>query len=153
MASNLVQNPSFEAGLAGWTSGNVIPADVYPFEGTATARMGPGVASLWQDVPIVGLFKASFIFSFAVESPVELDPGNLTVQVQWLNAAGVVIGIGLSLFVPSATSGMQLYWLTYEDVTETAPASATAARILFSKAAGTENDILDIDKVLLARVR
>jgi hypothetical protein len=62
MASNLVQNPSFEAGLAGWTSGNVIPADVYPFEGTATARMGPGVASLWQDVPIVGLFKASFIF-------------------------------------------------------------------------------------------
>ena len=70
-----------------------------------------------------------------------LDVYKRQVQVQWLNAAGVVIGIGLSLFVPSATSGMQLYWLTYEDVTETAPASATAARILFSKAAGTENDI------------
>ncbi|MEW6228287.1 MAG: hypothetical protein AB1700_09395 [Bacillota bacterium] len=152
---NLVQNPSFESGLAGWTATNVTPSDFNPFEGTAAARMGPGVASLFQDIPIVGLFKPSFLFSFAVESPLVFDPGNLTVQVQWLDATGTVIGIGLSLFIPSATPGFQFFWLTYVDVTERAPLNATTARIIFSKMAGgvVGLDVLDVDKVLLARLR
>lgn len=149
---NLVQNPSFEAGLAGWVANNVTPSDFNPFEGTAAARMGPGIASVFQDVPIVGLFKPSFLFSFAVESPIVFTPGDLTVQVQWLDANGTVIGVGLSLLIQSATPGFQFFWLTYVAVTERAPLNATTARIIFSKAAGVGTDVLDIDLVTLARL-
>ncbi|WP_088553695.1 hypothetical protein [Calderihabitans maritimus] len=149
---NLVQNPGFEAGLAGWTATNVTPADVNPFEGTAAARLGPGIASLFQDIPIDGYKRLSFLLSFAVEAPLSFNPGDLTVQVQWLDATGTVIGIGLSLFIPSATTGTQFFWLTYVDATENAPINAKTARIIFSKAQGSGRDVLDVDKVVLLRV-
>ena len=149
---NLVQNPSFEAGLNGWTFTNVTPADFNPFEGTQVARLGPGVASIFQDIPIIGFFKPSFKLSFAVESPFSFNPGNLTVQVQWLDASGSVIGIGLSKFIASATIGFQVFWLTYDNVTERAPINATTARIIFSKQAGHGHDVIDLDLVELFQV-
>lgn len=151
---NLVANPSFEAGLTGWNFSNVTIADANPFEGTAAARMGPGIASLFQDVSLVGCPKlSSFMFSFAVEAPLSFNPGNLTVQIKWLDATGREIGIGLSLFISSATTGNQILWLTYVDVTEVAPPNAVKARVIFSKQAGLADvDVLDIDKVLLARI-
>ncbi|MEW6243591.1 MAG: hypothetical protein AB1497_04865 [Bacillota bacterium] len=150
--SNLIKNPSFEAGLANWVATNVAPADFNAFEGTATARMGPGVASLYQDIPITGFARPSFELSFAVESPFVFNPGNLTAQVHWLDISGNVIGIGASVFIPSATTGFQFFWLTVATATEPAPSNATAARIIFSKSAGTGNNVLDLDLVVLTRV-
>ena len=148
--SNRVQNPSFEAGLDSWEFSNVNVVDTNPFEGTASARMGPGVASIFQDIRIRGCdYKPSFLLSFAIQAPLSPEPGNLTVKVQWLDVNNLDIGIGLSMVIPSNTTGLQLIWLTYVDVTESAPTSAKKARILFSKAEGTgPNDVLDIDRVV-----
>ncbi|OPX86154.1 MAG: hypothetical protein A4E53_03063 [Pelotomaculum sp. PtaB.Bin104] len=49
---NLLQNLSFETGLTGWTTDNATAADNNPFEGTQVARLGPGVASIFQDVSL-----------------------------------------------------------------------------------------------------
>lgn len=151
--SNLVQNPSFEAGLTDWVANNVSIADFNPFEGTAAARMGPGIASLFQDVDLRGPV-VSLLLSFAIEAPFSFNPGNLTVQVKWLDHEDREIGVGLCLFIPSATVGFQVLWLTYVDVTENAPKNAVKARIIFSKqAGGTEGiDVIDVDKVVLSRV-
>ncbi len=85
-------------------------------------------------------------------SPIVFTPGNLTAQVQWLDASGTVIGIGLSLLIQSATPGFQLFWLPHIGVTEPAPVNTATARIIFSKAAGLGTDVLDIDLVVLARL-
>lgn len=37
---NVLENPDFEAGLTGWTTNNVIPANDNPFVGTQVASMG-----------------------------------------------------------------------------------------------------------------
>lgn len=74
---NLVQNPGFEAGLAGWTATNVAVVNGNPFEGTASARMGPGMASIFQDIPIIPLLGSSYLLSFAVQAPLSFEPGEL----------------------------------------------------------------------------
>ena len=104
--SNLIQNPSFEEGLNFWSAHNVTVNDNNPFEGTATARLGPGIASITQDI-LLGIPRASLLLSFAVEAPVSTDPGNLTVTVKWLNKQHLEIGTGLSMLIPSATIGRQ----------------------------------------------
>lgn len=58
--SNLIQNPSFEEGLNFWSADNVTVNDNNPFEGTATARLGPGIASITQDI-LLGIPRASSV--------------------------------------------------------------------------------------------
>ncbi|MCY6370171.1 hypothetical protein [Clostridium ganghwense] len=155
--SNFVQNPSFERGLSNWTSNNVTIANNNAFEGTASARLGPGIASLHQDIPINmnSREKSYFLFGFAVQAPVNVNPGNLIVEIEWLNSTGASIGIGLKLFIANNTTGTQISWLTYSDVTEIIPNNAKKARIIFSKSVGEDNpnDVLDIDKIFMAKVR
>ena len=149
---NLVENASFEQALSHWNFTNVTLANDRPFEGTAMAQLGSGTAKLSQDIQI-GTEKQFFLFSFAVQSPLSFDPGNLTAEVHWLDKKNTVIGVGLSLRILSVTTGEQLFWLTVVDVTGAIPRGARKARIIFSKTGGADgpNDVLNIDKVLLTR--
>ncbi len=150
--SNLIQNPSFEEGLNFWSAHNVTVNDNNPFEGTATARLGPGIASITQDI-LLGIPRASLLLSFAVEAPVSTNPGNLTVTVKWLNKQHLEIGTGLSMLIPSATIGRQILWLTEVNVTDLAPENVYKARIIFSKSEGTGvNSFIDLDLVVLTKV-
>ncbi len=150
--SNLIQNPSFEEGLSLWSAHNTSVSDNNPFEGTATARLGPGIASITQDV-LLGIPRSSLLLSFAVEAPASTDPGNLTVTVKWLDKLHLEIGTGLSMLIPSATIGRQLLWLTEVNVTDLAPENACKARVIFSKSEGMGcNNFIDLDLVVLTKV-
>jgi hypothetical protein len=150
--SNLIQNPSFEEGLNFWSATNVSVNDNNPFEGTATARLGPGIASITQDV-LLGIPRSSLLLSFAVEAPSSTDPGNLMVTVKWLNKQHLEIGTGLSMLISSATIGSQILWLTEVNVTDLAPENVYKARIIFSKSEGMGvNNFIDLDLVVLTKV-
>ncbi len=151
--SNLIQNPSFEEGLNFWSAHNVTVSDNNPFEGTATARLGPGIASISQDI-LLGIPRSSLLLSFAVEAPLSTDPGNLTAVVKWLDSYDREIGTGLSMLISSATIGRQVLWLTEVDVTDLAPDKVCKARIIFSKSEGTKttNNFIDLDLVVLTKV-
>jgi hypothetical protein len=150
--SNLIQNPSFEEGLNFWSAHNVTVSDNNPFEGTATARLGPGIASITQDI-LLGIPKASLLLSFAVEAPASSDPGNLTVTVKWLNKQHMEIGTGLSMLVPSATIGRQFLWLSEVNATDLTPDDVYKARVIFSKSEGAGcNSFIDLDLVVLTKV-
>ncbi|MGD0152338.1 MAG: hypothetical protein ABSC17_01045 [Thermacetogeniaceae bacterium] len=150
--SNLIQNPSFEEGLNFWSAHNVTISDNNPFEGTATARLGPGIASITQDI-LLGIPRSSLLLSFAVEAPAATDPGNLTVVVKWLDKYHREIGNGLSILVSSAAIGRQVLWLTEVNVTDLAPENVFKARIIFSKSEGTApNNFIDLDLVVLTKV-
>jgi hypothetical protein len=150
--SNLIQNPSFEEGLNFWSAHNVTVSDANPFEGTATARLGPGIASISQDV-LLGIPKSSLLLSFAVEAPASIDPGNLTVTVKWLDKYHLETGTGLCMLIPSATIGRQVLWLTEVNVTDLTPENACKARVIFSKSEGTgTNNFIELDLVVLTKV-
>lgn len=148
---NLIQNPSFETGLLNWKFSNVDIAADDPLEGAAVARMGEGVANLFQDIFIGRLRRPSFSLSFGVAAP-EDEPGNLSVNVQWLDDCCRLIGNGLALLIPSETIFDQDGWLTLSAVTELAPPNTAFARILFSKMAECRDgrDVLDIDLVVMS---
>jgi len=149
---NLIQNPSFEAGLAHWTSNpttSFVPDFILPFEGAAQALTSSnGVLS--QDVPIYSLpAKSTFLLSFAVKSN---GSSTLTIQVQWLNAADIPIGSGLNLSIPSATLQSQGNYLTYLDITDSAPVGTAKARIIFAATILGTQMYLEIDQIIFARV-
>jgi len=80
---NLVQNPSFEAGLASWISNdNVSTSDIIPFEGTQVAFMDANVASMYQDVSLAGTDCSPLFLSFNVISN---NQPRLIVEVIWLD--------------------------------------------------------------------
>lgn len=147
---NLIQNPSFESGLSEWVSDNVKATDNNPFEGTQAAMMGPGVASMFQDVSLPFQCKSPLFLSFNVEES-SVSSGNLIVGVLWLNKYRNVIAEGLRLFIPpSIRTPIQT---TFFGITDQPPAGTAGARLLFSKGAGTPppDALIRIDEVILAR--
>lgn len=146
---SLVQNPSFEAGLAEWiTSDNLSTIGEAPFEGNQVARMPEGVAHMFQDVYLPFKTNCSLFLSFNVFG---VDPvPNLTVEILWLNAHHQAIATGLRMFIPEGTiTGTSNARITYFDITDFRPEGAAFARILFSKREGT---FIDIDQVILTPV-
>lgn len=146
---NLLINPSFEAGLTGWTSENVIATtsgDEY--EGEQHARAGNS-AYIFQDVNIGPNSGCCYLLTFGAQGIVETDA---LVEVIWLNAEGREIGLGTSLLIPELALYRQdpgggqsiLIWSLFASVTEPAPPEAAAARVLFSVA---NNSTLEIDLV------
>lgn len=151
---NLVLNPGFNGNLDNWNITNVSLADLNPYEGVASARLGPGVASLRQTVTLPS-GTHSYQLSFAVEAPHSLLPGQLEVKVEWLDSNGNQAGIALAHVIPSLTLGAQFFWLTYVMSTETQPANISSARITFSKSTGLpidkvpcSTDVIDLDLVV-----
>lgn len=151
--ANLVTNPSFETGLSGWETDNVVTSNDDPFEGTRVAKLGPGVASMFQDISLSNLGNWPLFLSFNV-NPGSNDPinfGNLVAEVSWLDANHNIISSGLRSFF-----FIGRLRLTYFDITDRPPVGAAWARLQFSKWAGQSSpadiDIIFIDQVILTPV-
>lgn len=149
---NLVQNPSFEADFSYWHKDNVSITGINVFEGTATASLGPGAASLYQDVWLDKLEGKPLLFSFnAFAGAPNCATGSLIVEITWLDQDSHQIGLGQRLFIPSgrinSTARITLFALT-----ERIPSGAAYARILFSKGQGIFYDAILIDQVVLAAI-
>ncbi|MDD3653973.1 MAG: hypothetical protein PHO01_07295 [Desulfotomaculaceae bacterium] len=152
--NNLLQNPSFEAGLNGWETSNVIVADNDPFEGTQVARMLTGVASMFQDVPLAntGCHPLFLSFNAYAGSDQVGNNGNLVAEVLWLDKNMNVIATGLRAFIPNGRIDFDAN-ITYFDITDRPPAGAAWARLQFSKGVGAEGGSIDLDQVILAAVK
>ncbi len=148
--SNLIMNPSFEEGLSYWDANNVTLSTGNPFDGTASARLGPGVANISQDV-LLEILETSLQLSFAIASPSVADPGTVIITVTWLDTFRREIGTGLSMMISSATTAVQSLWVTRVNITTIAPKNALAARVNFSKSAGMgDGNFIDLDLVVLS---
>lgn len=151
---NLMQNPSFEVGFASWEKSGDIMIETGAYEGVHVVQMGEGPASLWQDVSLAGVAPLPLLLSFNLfGSLLEISP-NTTVEVLWLDARRNTIGQGRRLFIGEGTlGGIFSTRHTFLAVTEIPPRDAAYARLLFSKAEGQNNSLLQIDQVILTPVR
>lgn len=150
MRCNLVQNPGFEANLSGWATNNVVTTNYKPLEGTASARMGSGFASMFQDVSLTGISNKALLLIFEVVATAPEGGSkfsDMIVEVLWLDMAGNEIGRGLRVLLPNAGSYSRSIFL---NVTDRSPKNATKARLLFSKQEDlTTPNFLDIDHIVL----
>lgn len=154
---NLVQDPSFENQFVFWQATNTLFTNTNVYEGLIQARMGPGVASLAQELSLQGCTKKPLLFSFNAVSNVPVDSGTvnsgaLIAEITWLDDNGNAVGTGLRLFIPSDRLNNTAR-ITFFAQTDRPPANATRARILFSKGQGlseTNDDFIFIDHVVLA---
>jgi len=150
--NNLLQNPSFEAALAGWETDNVRVTDDTPVEGTQVASLGPGVASMFQDIPLNNRTPSPLFLSFNVyPNSNSSGGGNLIAEVSWLDANHHTIASGLRLFIPGPRI-ISNARISYFDVTDCPPAGAAWARLQFSKGLGSAPDLLAIDQIILTPV-
>ena len=152
---NLLQNPSFEAGLSGWVTDNVGQNSVLAFEGTQAAVLNHGLASIFQDVLLPETVSGPLLLSFSVLSlyPPLVNPegGNLVAEVIWQDVAGSPVGTGLRLFIPGTMLAHNENRLTYIEVTDRPPANAAKVRLQFSKGElNSPEESLIIDQVILA---
>ena len=148
---NLVENPSFEIALAGWSSNNVSISSGNPFEGTQEANLDPGAASLFRDIPINRCCYPLFL-SFNVFAPAEnIRSGSLAAEILWLNSDRHPIAAGLRLFIPEGRIN-NISRITYFATTDRPPFGTAWARLQFSKGSGALPDPVNLDQVILARV-
>jgi hypothetical protein len=147
-SGNLLQNSSFESDLTFWQAENVTSVDTSAAEGTQAASLGPGVASLFQDVVLGPLQRMPLFLSFIAYVTAGI-PGDLVAEVLWLDATGIVIGSGLKAFVPGTT--ISTAHITFFDVTDRPPLGTQWARLQFSK--GTPDVSVLLDLVNLAPVQ
>jgi len=150
---NLVQNPSFEAGLAGWTAtDNVDTFGTSTFEGTQVARMGIDVASMFQDIPLAGTDCSPLLLSFNMVSQ---NQPKFTVEVLWLDSNHNYISTGLRMYICDETTNSRPSdnsRVTFFDITDAPPAGAVFARLLFSKDIGFGESTVSVDQVILVPV-
>ncbi|WP_097028373.1 hypothetical protein [Clostridium peptidivorans] len=154
-SENLLRNPSFEnsANISPWKAEGVTVVQSFDsYEGNRLARIAAVGGLISQRVPVEPM--ACYILNFGYEIEVLGSPGNLLVEVYWLDRDGQEIGIGLSIIIGPNAARIQGRWLTYLGVTEPAPKNAVRARIQFSKSAGITPPLtaVDIDKVVFARL-
>lgn len=150
--SNLVQNPSFEADYDYWRSYNVSITDSNVFEGTAVVSLGPGTASLYQDVSLHEASDNPLFFSFNAFAGSENElNGSLVAEIIWLDKDYNAIGTGLRMFIPDGRINYTAR-ITFFDLTDRPPIGAAYARILFSKGQGASPDFILIDQVVLAPI-
>lgn len=167
---NLVQDPSFESQYSQWQQSNAAFTDKSVYEGVIRARLGPGVATLYQELSLRGVGEKPLFFSFNAVSnipsylkPDNLEPNNsssnsvknsgaLIAEVIWLDDDYNAIGSGLRMFIPADRLSDNAS-ITFFAQTDCPPAKASHARILFSKGKGSTEgcpDYIFIDGVLLA---
>jgi hypothetical protein len=147
-SGNLLQNASFESDLTFWHADNVTSVDTSPAEGTQAASLGPGVASLYQDV-VLGPLQRNPLFLSFIAYVAAGAPGELVAEVLWLDASGIVIGNGLRAFIPGTT--LSTAHITFFDITDRPPLGTQWARLQFSK--GTPSVAVLLDLVNLAPVQ
>lgn len=154
---NLVLDPSFEAQYYFWRTDNVIFTNNSPFEGAIQARLGPGPASVSQEISVQGVGENPLFFSFNAVSNRPPDSGsigagNLTAEITWLDEHYNPLGIGLRMFIPGDRIN-DIARITFFAQTDRPPAKAAKALLVFTKGQGYSNengDYIFIDGVLLA---
>jgi len=153
---NLVQDGSFESQYANWVQYNAIYTNVSVHEGAIQARLGPGVASIYQEVSLRDTGDRPFFFSFNAVSNVadteEFNSGTLIAEVIWLDGSFSAIGTGLRMFIPKDRIN-NVARITFFSVTDRPPANAAYAKILFTKGEGEGpdgQDLIFIDSVVFA---
>ena len=149
IGDNLLQNPGFENDLAHWRFDNAIPVDTISAEGTQAALLGPGVASLYQEVNLGDCPGPLFLSLIAYTQSKEVSPGNLVVQVIWMDAAHRAIGTGLSALL--TYPAISHYKVTFFDVTDMPPVGAVWAALQLSKG-GEADTAVTVDQILLTSV-
>ncbi len=150
--TNLIRNPSFESGSSYWWTDCVNIIDLHAFEGNVAANMGPGVASMSQEFPLLALKCHPLFFSFNAYAGFENEfNGALIVEVQWLNAEYNLIRPGLRMFIPDGRINHNDR-ITFFALTDRVPANAAHARVVFSKGPGIFPDFIIIDQVVLAAI-
>ncbi|MGI6631497.1 MAG: hypothetical protein ACOX5M_00440 [Bacillota bacterium] len=153
---NEVQNGGFEQGLAFWLGADNVSLETggRQHEGLVAAALGKEdntcPASLFQDVRAFPL--STYKLQFAV-SAFEADPGDLTVDVRYLDSVGADLGSALGcvpIRVQSETLGCadKGAYKTVIVVTEPAPFGTAAARIIFEKSPGSHGNYLLLDDVI-----
>ncbi len=155
---NLIQDSSFESQYGYWRTDSVSFGNSSVYEGAIQARLGPGVASLFQELSLQGVGQNPMLFSFSAVSNLPPDsevenPGILIAEVTWLDDDYNSIGIGLRLFVPADRID-NVARITFFAQTDCPPATAARARIVFTKGQGrveeAQLEYIFIDHVLLA---
>ncbi|NLP29563.1 MAG: hypothetical protein GX363_00345 [Clostridiales bacterium] len=155
--NNLVQDPSFEGQSFQWISSNVSFTNSTVFEGVVQATLGPGIASLSQELSLQGVGLRPLFFSFNAVSNLPPDTGSeyagiLIAEVIWLDKDFNNIGSGLRMFIPGDRIN-NIARITFFAQTDPPPANATHAKIVFSKGQGLSEgntDFISIDGVVLA---
>lgn len=157
--NNLLENPSFELNLTGWESDNVSIVGrqdlTDPFEGASAARMGQGVASLFQDTSLEGTSNSPLLVSFQIYSGTDGSVGDLIIEILWLNSMGNIIGTGLRTLIPSERTSNSENRLTFVEITDLPPDNAVMARLQFTKGSlplFNVGNILDIDQIVLTPI-
>jgi len=146
---NLLQNPSFEAGLSFWQADNAGPTNGSPAEGTQAASLWAGVGSLYQVVALPAFQRNPLFLSYIAYAQEATGAGSLTAEVLWLDADFNVLGTGLRAFIPaSAISNIRI---TYFDITDTPPLGAVWAKLLFSKGQSDNPVLLDLVNLAIAK--
>ena len=128
--SNLLQNPGFEAGLAGWTSGAIVSSPVHA--GTRAllinARSSAAQAST-QAVAVTG----GTTYQASGWARVANLAGGARINVQWRNSSGTLLRID-SVGALIRTAG----W-TLRSATLTAPTAASQARFVLRTEVESDN--------------
>ncbi len=146
---NLLQNASFESGLAFWQTDNAGSTNGSPAEGSQAAGLWAGVGSLYQVVALPAFQRNPLFLSFIAYAQEATGAGSLTAEVLWLDTDFNVLGTGLRVFIPaSAISNVRI---TYFDITDTPPLGAVWAKLLFSKGQSDLPVILDLINLASAR--
>jgi len=152
---NLVQDPSFEARTFDWITSGVFFTDNSVFEGAIQAALGPGIASIYQEVSLRGVNGCPLLFSFNAFADIspesDENSGILIAEVSWLDENFNFIGLGLRMLVPAD----RLYntsRITFVAQTDVVPKNAAYAKVAFSKGEGLSEsgDIIYLDYIILA---
>lgn len=152
---NLVRDPSFEWQSFEWNGANVSYSNNSAFEGAIQAVLGPGTASLAQNVFIRDICDVPLFFSFNaygnIESAEPIYPGILIAEISWLDDDQYTIGLGLRMVVPYERLNTTAR-ITFFAQTDVVPANASYAKIVFTKGQGAAEtgDFIYIDNVILA---
>ena len=151
-APNLIQNPGFASGLAGWISVNVTPQNTGGYVGQNFAEFFNDAALINQTVALpFGSACRCFLLNFALHYSGAGGDGNVLAQVRWLDARGNDIGLGPS-FIVSQPAQSAAQWQVYTGFTERVPPGAASAIIQFTKSAGLPASLIGLDSVIFARV-
>ena len=150
-SANLVQNPSFENGLTGWTAVNTTALfSDQAYEGNAVARVDTTGGLIFQDVLLPSAAGHCFLFNFGLRSSsIGVICRETLRQVQWLDSAGREIGHRAERGGPSTS--LRAQWLFIPVSLNRLPGMA-AARVKFTRSPASPQVFVEIDKVVLGRL-
>mgnify|MGYP000849794808 FL=1 len=152
---NLVQDPSFESYSFEWITFNTSLTDTNVYEGAVQMELGPGTATLYQEVSLRGVNECPPLFSFgafaSTNAAGQENSSTLIAEIIWLDENFNFIGLGLRMMKPAGRLN-NFSRITFVSQTDVVPKNAAYARVTFTKGVGfaQEDDLIYIDYVILA---